>query len=76
MANLTVLEAPMPCNIISIKVKAGERVEFEQPLVIFEALKMENELTAPHAGIVKEIHVATGSSVDAGQPIITLEQGE
>lgn len=73
MANPIVLEAPMPCNILEVKVKVGDKVELEQTLVIFEAMKMENELVAPSAGVVSAVHVTANSFVDVGQPIITIE---
>lgn len=66
------LVAPMPGNILKLLVSVGDTVAFEQPLVILEAMKMENELVAPLAGQVKAIHVSEGSSIDVGKPIITI----
>lgn len=68
-----VLQAPMPGNILDIKVKVGDRVELEQTLVILEAMKMENELVAPKAGTIKEIFVTANTPIDVGQPILTIE---
>ncbi len=67
------LEAPMPGKILSVLVKVGDQVSFEQPLVILEAMKMENELVAPQAGTVTHIYVQEGSAIDVGKPIITID---
>ena len=71
-ANGETVTAPMPGNILKILVKVGDSVTFEQPLVILEAMKMENELVAPKAGTVTAIHVTEGTSIDVGKPIITV----
>jgi biotin carboxyl carrier protein len=44
-----------------------------QPLVVVEAMKMENELRAAGEGTVTQIHVAEGASVEAGAPLIVIE---
>ncbi|HVH08674.1 MAG TPA: acetyl-CoA carboxylase biotin carboxyl carrier protein subunit [Gemmatimonadales bacterium] len=41
-------------------------------LVVVEAMKLENELRAPHAGIVETVHVAAGQTVEKGMPLVTL----
>ena len=68
----TTLEAPMPGNILDVKVKVGDQVHFEQPLIVLEAMKMENELVAPKDGIVQAIYVAKGDAIDVGKPMITI----
>jgi len=55
--------APMPGRITSILVKEGEAVEAGTPLLILEAMKMQNELTSPTSGLVKSIHVREGDAV-------------
>lgn len=60
------LVAPMPGKIVRVLVKRGDVVKTRQPLVVVEAMKMENELRAPAAGIVAELHVQEGQSIDAG----------
>lgn len=67
-----VVEAPMPGSILQVLVKVGDRVEENQGLVILEAMKMENEIVAPKAGTVGAIHVTSGSTIDVGQPMITI----
>ncbi|HED23948.1 MAG TPA: biotin/lipoyl-binding protein [Firmicutes bacterium] len=66
------VEAPMPGSILEIKVSAGDTVNEGDVLLIFEAMKMENELTAPQAGTVAEILVKKGDSVNSGDPLVVL----
>ena len=54
-------------------VKPGEPVRARQPLVVVEAMKMENEIRAAGDGTVARIHVEEGASVDAGAPLIVIE---
>jgi len=58
--------APMPGKIVKVLVSKGDPVRARQPLVVMEAMKMENELRASAAGAVAELHVQEGQSVDAG----------
>jgi biotin carboxyl carrier protein len=58
--------APMPGKIVKVLVNKGDAVHARQPLVVIEAMKMENELRATGAGAVTELHVQEGQSVDAG----------
>ena len=60
------LVAPMPGKIVRVLVKPGDTVAARQPLVVIEAMKMENELRASHDGVVKELTAREGQSVDAG----------
>lgn len=64
--------APMPGRIVRVLVGAGDEVVARQPLVVVEAMKMENELRSPKAGIVKEVTVSAGMSVDAGRVLVTI----
>ena len=50
----------MPGIVVSLKVKVGDSVSLGQSLCILEAMKMENEITASKAGVVKEIRVSEG----------------
>jgi pyruvate carboxylase subunit B len=63
----------MPGNILSVKVKEGEKVKAGQLLLVLEAMKMENEIVAPQDGVVKRIYIAAGQSVNTGDPLIALE---
>ena len=60
------ITAPMPGKVVRVLVGAGDAVQARQPLIVVEAMKMENELRAARAGTVSEMHAREGSSVDAG----------
>ncbi len=64
---------PMAGAIKSILVKQGDTVKQGQPLVILEAMKMENQITAPVAGTVSSVDVAEGDSVTEGHVLLVLE---
>ena len=66
------VDAPMPGNILDIKVSNGVAVKAGQVLCVLEAMKMENDIVAPQDGTVASINVNKGDSVEAGQTIITL----
>lgn len=66
------LEAPIPGKVVSVHVAVGDRVEAGQPLVVLEAMKMENELTAEQGGTVTAVHVEAGQTVDAGDALAEL----
>lgn len=68
----TVITCPMPGTIIDIKVAAGDSVAEGQVLVIFEAMKMENEIVAPCAGTVASINCGKGDSVDSGSVLLSM----
>lgn len=67
------LMAPMPGRVVKILVSVGERLELGAPAIIVEAMKMENELHTPRAGVVRSVAVAEGDTVDSGQLLIELE---
>ncbi len=60
------LKAPMPGRVVKILVAEGDSVERGAPVVIVEAMKMENEMYAPLDGTVARIAVAEGDTVDSG----------
>ncbi|MFI5179711.1 MAG: biotin/lipoyl-containing protein [Vicinamibacterales bacterium] len=65
--------APMPGKVIRVLVQAGDAVRSRQPLLVVEAMKMENELRAGRDGVVTEIHAREGQSVDAGALLIVIQ---
>ena len=65
--------APMPGRVVKVLVARGDAVVARQPLVIVEAMKMENELRAHRAGTVAEVRVSEGSSVEAQAVLVVLE---
>jgi biotin carboxyl carrier protein len=66
------LRAPIPGKVVKVLVKRGDGVEAGQALLVLEAMKMENELRAPRAGVVSLLHVPEGAAVDTGQDLISL----
>lgn len=68
----TAIDAPMPGTILKVLVKVGDTVEANQPLLILEAMKMENEVVASANGTVKAINVTTGQSVDSGDSLVVI----
>ena len=66
------MTAPMPGTILRLLVNIGDEVKENQPLMILEAMKMENEVVANHAGKVPGIHVNQGQVVNAGDALITI----
>ena len=63
---------PMAGRIVRVLVKPEEAVAARQPLVVVEAMKMENELRAPRAGTVAEVRVVEGASVEANTVLVVL----
>src|SRR5688572_28375299 len=65
--------APMSGRIVKVLVKPNDSVSARQPLVVVEAMKMENELRAPRSGTIAEVRVSEGSSVEANTVLVVLE---
>jgi biotin carboxyl carrier protein len=66
------VDAPMPGKIVRVLVKEGDAVEEGQGLVVVEAMKMENELKSPKAGVVRELHAQEGQPVEAGAKLAVV----
>ena len=69
--NITAITAPMPGLILEIRVKEGDKVAEDSPLLILEAMKMENVITSPREGIIKSVSVKVGETVDKKQLLIS-----
>jgi len=67
------LIAPMPGLVTGIKTAVGQEVEKGTPLLILEAMKMENVIVAPHQAIIKEIKVVAGQAVEKGAVLLEFE---
>ncbi len=65
--------APMGGTVVEIQAREGDQVEAGQPILVMEAMKMKQVVTAHKAGTVRKIHVAPQQAVDAGQPLVTIE---
>lgn len=63
--------APMPGNIVNIKVKPGQNVAAGQVLCYLEAMKMNNAIHAPRGGVIEEVSVTEGQVVTYGQVLVT-----
>lgn len=66
------IEAPMPGTVLRIDVKEGDMVKNGQVLLILEAMKMENEITATRDGKIASINVGSGDSVNANDVLISI----
>ena len=66
------VKAPMPGNILDVKVAAGASVKAGDVLVILEAMKMENEIVAPQDGTVASINVHKGDTVNSGDTLVSM----
>lgn len=67
------IKAPMPGLILEINVSVGQEVKINDPLLILEAMKMENSFLSPRDGIIKSIAVEKGNAVEKGQLLIEFE---
>ena len=65
--------SPMPGKVIKLSVKAGDQVKRGDTLLVVEAMKMENSITAPRDAQVKEVHVAEQDRVERNKPLVVLE---
>jgi acetyl-CoA/propionyl-CoA carboxylase biotin carboxyl carrier protein len=65
--------SPIQGTVVAVRTQPGMAVEAGQVIFVVEAMKMENEIAAPQAGVVKEILVGERASVQAGQTLATLE---
>ena len=71
--DITSIIAPMPGLILEINVEVGQEIQENDPLLILEAMKMENIITAPINGVIKAIHPNKGDAVIKNQLIIEFE---
>jgi biotin carboxyl carrier protein len=67
------LPSPMPGLVTTIKTAIGQSVEKGTPLLILEAMKMENVIVSPHAAVIKEIKVKAGQAVEKGAILLEFE---
>jgi biotin carboxyl carrier protein len=70
--NQGILKSPMPGKIIALRKAVGDVVKSGEPVIILEAMKMENELKAPSDGTIKAIMVSEGQSVEKNIPLLEI----
>jgi biotin carboxyl carrier protein len=68
----TSLKSPLPGTILDLFVKAGDTVEKGQKVILLEAMKMENNIEADKAGVIKEIKVSKGDAVMEGDVLLLI----
>ncbi|NRA50426.1 MAG: biotin attachment protein [Phaeodactylibacter sp.] len=67
------ITAPMPGLVLEVSVEAGQEVEEGTPLLILEAMKMENVIKSPGSGIVKNVNVSKGEAVEKSHLLVEME---
>lgn len=70
---VNVIKAPMPGLILEISVAVGQEVKENDPLLILEAMKMENSILSPRDGIIKSVSMTKGAAVEKGALLIEFE---
>ena len=68
-----VISAPMPGKLLAVNVRPGEAVALGQEVCVLEAMKMEQSILAPSAGVVKAVYVQPLQQVSADDPLVELE---
>ena len=71
-AGAETVKAPMPGKILSVAVSAGQQVKKGETLLILEAMKMQNEIAAPHDATVTEVRVSANQTVATGDDMVVL----
>lgn len=67
------VKAPMPGMVINIAVEAGAEVKKGDPLLVLEAMKMENIIKSPRDGKIKAVKAVKGNAVEKNQPLVVFE---
>ena len=70
--NAGLITSPMPGKVVKVLVAEGDSVDAGKPLVVVEAMKMENELVAEAPGVVKKVYVQPGDAVEGGAKLISI----
>ncbi len=68
-----IVRAPMPGRVVAVAVKEGEPVSLGSPLLILEAMKMQNEIPSPAGGVVKEVKVAPDDVVGKEEILVVIQ---
>jgi biotin carboxyl carrier protein len=70
------IRAPMPGLVVNVLAEQGSAVERGQTVVVLEAMKMENDLTTPRAGVIKAVRVERGQTVNQGDVLVVVGDAE
>jgi len=70
------ITTPMPGKIVAVHVKVGDVVKKQQPLIVVEAMKMQNDILSDVNGVVRKIHFEPGDQASFGEPLIEIEVSE
>ncbi|MDR0424122.1 MAG: biotin/lipoyl-binding protein [Clostridiales Family XIII bacterium] len=70
---LILVDSPMPGRILSVWVEPGQDIRDGEPLLVLEAMKMENEIYSPADGVVESVMVNKGDSVNSGDILVTIK---
>jgi len=70
------ITAPLAGVAVDVRVAVGDRIEPREPVVVIEAMKMQNEVQAPHGGRVTVVHVARGERVEKGSVLVEYAPDE
>ena len=68
------INADMGANVWKVLVAAGDSVAPDTTVAILESMKMEIPVLAEYAGAVRTVHIAEGTAVNAGDPLIDIEE--
>ena len=71
-SNVEEIDAPMQGTLLSVEVDEGENVVKGQLIAVLEAMKLENEIVSPFDGVIEEILVKNGETVDNGTRLMTV----
>jgi biotin carboxyl carrier protein len=67
------VRSQMPGKIVRIQIKEGDTVQKGAPLMVMEAMKMENEIRATHAGVIQAVKVTAGQAVETGADLVLMD---
>jgi len=70
---VSAVKAPMPGNVLGIRVKPGDKVSFKQTLCSLEAMKMKNAIRSPRDGVIATVNVTEGQAVAHGDVLFTFQ---
>jgi len=70
------ISTPMPGKIVAVHVQVGDTVKKDQPLIVVESMKMQNDILSDVNGVVKKVHFQPGDQASFGDPLVEIEKDE